>query len=485
MKNIRYLKRVSGLIGLLIIIFSAFLLPPLGISWWYQDGESAHLFDAMAVMLLSGLLLWWPLRNDHVALRRRDGFLIVALFWILLSLLAAVPLALALHISFINALFEAVSGFTTTGATILLHLDQMQPSILFYRQELQWVGGMGLVVFALALLPMLGIGGVSLYRAELPGPIKDEKLAPSLAKGVRALWMIYLWLTLACALVYWLAGMTPFDALAHSLSTVSTGGFSTHDDSIGYFHSSLIDLCAVVFMLLGAINFSVHYLLLHTGDPRKFIQNLEVRVFLGFVLIVVLLETGGLWFRDVYHGLLPSLHYALFEGVSIITSTGFGITDFSVWPLFLPVLLLFAGFVGGCGGSTAGGLKVLRVLVLGRLALREIRQLIHPRGVFPVKLEQRAIPEYLLQSMLGFFAIYILTFILLMLLMMAVGENQITAFSAIATCINNIGPGLGEISTTFISVSSAGKLVAVAAMLLGRLEVLTVMVVVHPSFWRK
>ncbi len=483
-KDIKYIRRLTGLIGLLSMIFSAFLLPPLLVSWWYHDGEFSHLLDSMLVMLLLGLLLWFPVRNEQGALRRRDGFLIVVLFWTLLSVLAAVPLILALHTSFVDSLFEAVSGFTTTGATVLVGLDKMQPSILFYRQELQWVGGMGLVVFALALLPMLGIGGVALYRAELPGPVKDEKMMPSLYKGVRVLWLIYVGLTVACAVAYWLLGMNVFDAVAHSLATVSTGGFSTHDDSIGYFHSAAIDNCVVVFMLLGAVNFSVHYLVLNSGDWRQYFRNMEVKTFLLFVAVIVAVETAGLWFEGTYRGVLPSLHYALFEGVSVITSTGFGIADFSVWPLFMPVLLLFAGFVGGCGGSTAGGLKVMRVLVLGRLAWREVRQLIHPKAVLPVMLEGRAIPELLLQSMLGFFSIYIVTFVVLMLAMMAVGESQVTAFSATATCINNIGPGLGEVATNFASISPAGKMLAVAAMLLGRLEIYTLLVLLTPAFWR-
>ena len=479
------LLQMAKLLGLLCIIFSSLILPPIAISWWYQDGEIMDLLMALAVILSLGMVLWFPLKNSATVLRRRDGFLIVVLFWTLMSMIGAIPFELALHVSFIDALFESVSGLTTTGATVLHGLDQMQPSILFYRQEIQWFGGMGLIVFALALLPMLGIGGMSLYRAELPGPIKDDKITPSLYKGVRTLWLIYIGLTLICALSYWIAGMTPFDALAHSLSTVSTGGFSTHDESLAYFHSVAIEDVAVVFMLMGAINFTAHYVVLGSKNPLDYFKNIEVKSFLAFVAITTVFVTFGLWDLDYYHGLLESLRYAFFEVTSVITSTGFGIDDFSIWPVSLPMLLLLVSFIGGCGGSTSGGMKVLRVIILFRLGLREIRSLIHPRGLFPVRLENRAISENLLYGVLGFFSIYIASFVVLMLMMLALDGDQVTAFSAIATCMNNLGPGLGKVSQTFASIDDAGKAISIIAMLLGRLEVLSVLVILHPHFWQK
>jgi trk system potassium uptake protein TrkH len=477
--------QVVSLIGLLCIIFSSFVLPPIAISWWYHDGEIIDLLTALVVILSLGLILWLPFNKSQTNLRRRDGFFIVVLFWTLMSVIGAIPFRLALDVPFIDALFESVSGLTTTGATVLHDLDHMQPSILFYRQEIQWVGGMGLIVFALALLPMLGIGGVSLYRAELPGPIKDDKIAPSLYKGVRTLWFIYIGLTLSCALGYWWAGMTPFDAVAHSLSTVSTGGFSTHDASLAYYHNVDVEQVAVVFMLLGATNFTAHYVVLASKNPLDYFRNMEVKSFFIFVAATILIVTGGLWNLGYYHGFFTSLRYASFEVASVVSSTGYGIDDFSIWPLFLPMLLLMVSFVGGCGGSTSGGMKVLRILILFRLGLREIRRLVHPKGIFPVMLEQRPISENLLYGVLGFFSIYISSFVVLMLSMMAMGQDQVTAFSAITTCMNNLGPGLGEVSQTFATIGDGGKAVSIIAMLLGRLEVLSVLVILHPHFWRR
>jgi trk system potassium uptake protein TrkH len=479
------LLQMVRLLGLLCIIFSSFVVPPIAISWWYHDGEIMDLLAAMGIILSLGILLWLPFNSSMTTLRRRDGFIIVVLFWTLMSVIGAIPFRLALNVPFIDALFESVSGLTTTGATVLHGLDHMQPSILFYRQEIQWFGGMGLIVFALALLPMLGIGGMSLYRAELPGPIKDDKVAPSLYKGVRTLWLIYIGLTLSCALGYWWAGMSPFDAMAHSLSTVSTGGFSTHDESLAYFHNIAVEDVAVVFMLLGAINFTAHYVVLGSKNPFDYFRNIEVKVFLIFVAVTMLIVTAGLWDLNYYHSFLKSLRYAIFEVASVITSTGFGIDDFSIWPLFLPVLLLMVSFVGGCGGSTSGGMKVLRVLILFRLGLREIRRLVHPRGLFPVMLEKRPISENLLYGVLGFFSIYVGSFIVLMLALMALHLDQVTAFSAIATCMNNLGPGLGKVSQTFATIGDSGKAVSIIAMLLGRLEVVSVLVILHPHFWRK
>jgi len=479
------LLQIINLLGLLCIIFSASVLPPIGISLWYHDGEITDLLVALAIILTLGIILWVPSNRKGNSLRRRDGFLIVVLFWTMISIIGAIPLEMALHIPFIDALFESVSGLTTTGATVLHGLDNMQPSILFYRQEIQWFGGMGLIVFALALLPMLGIGGMSLYRAELPGPIKDDKIAPSLYKGVRTLWFIYIGLTLACALGYWWAGMTPFDAIAHSLSTVSTGGFSTHDDSLAYFHNIAIEDVAVVFMLLGATNFTAHYVVLSSKNPLDYFKNIEVKTFFIYMAITIIIVTFALWGLDYYHGFFKSLRYGIFEVASVVTSTGFGIDDFSVWPVFLPILLFFVSFIGGCGGSTSGGMKVLRFLILFRLGVREIRRLIHPKGLFPVMFERRAISENLLYGVLGFFSFYIGSFVILMLAMMALHNDQVTSFSAIATCMNNLGPGLGKVSQSFASIDDGGKAISIIAMLLGRLEVMSVLVLLTPTFWRK
>jgi len=391
---------------------------------------------------------------------------------------------LGAHLNFVDAMFEAVSAVTTTGATVITGLDNLPRSILFYRQELQWLGGMGLIVLAVAILPMLGIGGMQLYRAEAPGPFKEEKMTPRLVHTARLVWMIYLALTVANALAYWLAGMSPFDAVSHSLSTVSTGGFSTHDTSLGYFHSSTIETIAIVFMLLGAINFSVHYLAWHNKRLSEYLRNTEVRTFLLFVLVMIILVGLILRTSGEYESLPSSIRNATFEVVSVVTSTGFGTVDFSHWPVFLPALLIIISFVGGCGGSTAGGMKVMRVHLLVRQVLNEITRLIHPHAVVPVRIGTRIIDVRTTEAVRGFLSVYLVTFVVLTLMMMLSGLDQVSAFSAIATCMNNLGPGLGQVANTFSDVSDMGKLIAMIAMLLGRLEVFTILVLLTPEFWK-
>jgi trk system potassium uptake protein TrkH len=478
------LRPVLSIIGLLICVFSISLLPPILISLEYHDGETLELSGIFLFILCMGAALWFLNYRASARIYRHEGFLIVVLFWVLLGILGSMPLMFSLHISFLDAVFESVSGLTTTGATVLQGLDQMHPSILFYRQEIQWFGGMGLVVLAVAILPVLRIGGMSLYRAEIPGPMKEEKMVPRLASSSRSLWGLYVAITACCALAYWLAGMTPFDALSHSLSTVSTGGFSTHDASLAYFHSPMIEAIAIVFMLLGAINFGVHFSVLQRRSLGPYAEDVEVRWFLGFVVIATALITTGLWYSHYYNGVLADLRNAVFEVVSVITSTGFGTVDFNAWPVVFPVMLIAISFIGGCGGSTAGGMKVLRVLILFRLGYREIIRLVHPRALLLIKLNGRVVPAVTLQSILGFFAVYMVSFALLMLLLMATGMDQVSAYSAVATCINNLGPGMGQVSQSFASVSDPGKVISVVAMLLGRLEIFSVLVLLHPEFWR-
>ncbi len=477
-------KTVIQITGFLCITFSLTMLAPLLVSLWYDDGEVWHLLAEFGVILGCGFLLWLPFRHRRYELRRRDGFFIVTIFWTLLSLLGLIPLYFGLHISFVDALFEAVSGLTTTGATVLTGLDEMPRSMLFFRSELQWFGGMGLIVLAVAVMPMLGIGGMSVYRAEAPGPMKEEKMTPRLASTARSLWFLYLGLTVACALAFWYVGMTPFDAICQSMSTLSTGGFSTHDASFAWFHSPAIEMVAVVFMLLGAFNFSVHYLAWRKLSLMEYIRDREVRTFLLLVSGVILVSTLVLYLSGEMHSLQMSARDATFEVVTVITSTGFELNNFARWPLFLPALLMIISFVGGCGGSTSGGIKVMRVMLLAKLGYRELKLLMHPRGVFPIKIGTRTIPEDTLQAVWGFFAVYMLTFVVLMLLIMMSGLDQLSAFAAITTCMNNAGPGLGVVSESFAHVSDAGKVVSVVAMLVGRLEIFTVLVLFHPAFWR-
>jgi len=480
-----HLSVISRIIGFFSMGFSVTILIPLLISVLYQDGETADFALCFAITFGTGLVFWAPTRKHKAELATRDGFVVVALFWSFISLLASLPFIFSQEMSLTDALFESVSAFTTTGATVMVGLDHLPHSLLFYRQQLQWFGGMGMIVLAVAILPMIGIGGMQLYRAEAPGPLKEEKLTPMLKQTARTLWLIYVGITVANAFAYWLAGMSGFDAIAHALSTVSTGGFSTHDASLGYFDSAPIEAIAVIFMLLGACNFSIHYLAFRNHSLLAYWRNMEVRTFLLVVLSAITLVTLMLYFSKGYDELPPDLRNATFEVVSVITSTGYGTVDFSAWPDFLPVFLILISFIGGCGGSTAGGLKVMRVILLVQMGYREIRRLIHPRALFSVRIDNTVVSSRTIEAVWGFFAMYIVSFGILMLLMIHNGLDQVSAFSAIATCMNNMGPGLGQVASNFASVSEGGKLIAVVAMLLGRLEVFTILVLLTPEFWRK
>lgn len=475
---------VSRILGLFAVLFSMTLVAPIIVAWVFREPTIEPYLQPLLGSFALGIALFAAGLRHQPGLGVRDGFLIVALFWILVSLLGAWPFMLGLGLGPVDALFESASGFTTTGATVIVDLDQLPPSLLFYRQGIQWLGGMGVVVLGLAIMPVLGIGGMQLYRAEVPGPMKEEKLTPRLAHTARSLWLLYLLLTLICALSYWAAGMGAFDAIAHSLSTVSTGGFSTHDESLGYFDSEAIEIVAVVFMLLAAINFGVHFLVWIRRDPRLYLRDPEVRAFLLFVLGTVVLVGLVLWIEDTQAGLHLSLRGAAFEVVSLVTSTGFGIVDYSHWPDFLPILLIVISFVGGCGGSTAGGIKVIRVLLLWKQGLQELKRLLHPHAILKVRLGHRVVDPAIIQAVWGYFALYVTAFVLLAMMMIHAGLDPVSAFAAVATSINNLGPGLGEVAYHFADVSDAGKLVAVIAMILGRLEIFTILVMLSPEFWR-
>lgn len=476
---------IIAIIGFLCMVFSLSVIPPMIVSLIYHDGQLGHFLVSFAVIYAIGLAMWLPTRKRIGDLHRRDGFIIVTLFWVVLSALSAIPFMIGPHMSFIDAFFEAVSGFTTTGATTIIGLDHLPPSVLYYRSQLQWLGGMGLIVLAVAIMPILGIGGMQLYKAEAPGPMKEDKIKPRLAETARSLWSLYVGLTVACALGYWVAGMSLFDAITHAFATLSTGGFSTHDASFAYFHSTAINMIAVVFMLAGGINFAIHYRAFVSASIKPFWQDVEVRSFLLFIIAAVVVCFGMLMLHDYYKNLPLTFTNTLFEVVSIITSTGFGTTDFSVWPSFLPLLLIMISFIGGCGGSTAGGIKVSRILLMLRQGAQEIHFLIHPRAVRPLRIGPQVLSPRVSQAIWGFFSAYIIVFALFTLLMMAAGLDQVSAFSAVATCINNLGPGLGEVATTFHSVSPEAKVLGIIVMLLGRLEIFTVLVILTPGFWRE
>ncbi|TKB46977.1 potassium transporter [Ferrimonas sediminicola] len=481
-------RSIVRIIGLLVMLFSLTMVPPALVAVIYKDGEGATFMQALVISLLIGLAAWYPNRHLKEELKAREGFLIVVLFWTVLGSIAAIPFLLSSQpdLSISNAFFEAFSALTTTGATVITGLEGLPKAILFYRHLLQWLGGMGIIVLAVAVLPMLGIGGMQLYRCETPGPVKDNKMTPRIAETAKALWYIYLALTLLCAGAYWLAGMSAFDALGHSFSTVSIGGFSSYDDSMGAFDSQLINTICVVFLLIAGVNFSLHFgAFSRRGiNLRNYWCDAEVRVFLLFQLILTLICFMVLLDSGIYQSPEETLDYALFQAVSISTTAGFGTHSFSEWPLFLPVLLILSSFVGGCAGSTGGGMKVVRFVLLLLQGGRELKRLVHPRAMFSIRLNEKAVPDRVIDAVWGFFAAYALVFAICLVALMATGLDDITAFSATAACLNNLGPGLGSVASHYGDISDVAKWILVLAMLFGRLEIFTLLVLFTPAFWK-
>lgn len=472
------------LIGILLTLFSFTMVPPILVGLWYGDGGIQTFFITLLVTLTCGILVSFPVLNYRQEMRLRDGFLVVALFWTVLGLFGAQPFYLEHSMSVTDAVFESLSGLTTTGATVIVGLDELPHALLYYRQQLQWFGGMGIIVLAVAILPMLGIGGMQLYRAETPGPIKDTKLTPRITETAKALWYIYLGLTILCGLCFWLAGMNLFDAIGHAFSTVAIGGFSTHDTSIGYFDSPAIMMIAVVFMLISGANFALHFLALRSRNVGIYWADSEFRAYIIAMSLVALTTIIYLQLTRTFEGFEVLLH-GIFQVVSIATTTGFTTSEYFAWPGFLPVLLLFTSFVGGCAGSTGGGMKVIRFLLLYKQGRREIIRLIHPAAQVPVRLGDKAVSEKVINAVWGFFALYIASFTFMLLALMATGLDQVTAFSAVAACINNLGPGLGDVGATFTQLNDPAKWVLCFAMLLGRLEIFTLLVLLTPAFWRR
>ena len=478
---------VLRILGLMLMMFSLTMIPPIGVAIGYQD-DHAHVF-AMSFLVVAtiGAMLWLPVRHVIRDLRLRDGFLVVAMFWLFLAFAGATPLLITdvPDLSFTDAVFEAVSGFTTTGATVIVGLDALPPSILYYRQQIQWFGGIGIIVLAVALFPVLGIGGMSLYKADTPGPFKDQKLTPRITQTAKALWGIYVALTAACALAYWLAGMTPFDAIGHAYSTLSTAGFSTHDTKFAYFDSATVDATACVFMFLGGTSFVLHFMVARGRDLRLYWRDTEFHAYFWIVAVMVGFATFYLWLAGEFDTLATSLRHAALQVISVQTSTGFLTTGFADWPGPIPAFMMLMTVVCACAGSSSGGMKVIRWLIVFRQGVAELKRLVHPSAEIPVKLAGRPVPERVIMGVAGFFAMYFIIFAALMFLMMLSGLDQVTAWSAVAATINNVGPGLGDVAWTFKDVPDSAKWVGSIAMLIGRVEIFALVLLLTPAFWER
>lgn len=479
---------IQRILGILLMVFSFTMVPPMLVSVIYLDGSFVPFFDTFAITLITGMVAWLPVKKYKHELRLRDGFLIVVLFWTVLGLFGAIPFVLStqLDISITDAIFESLSGLTTTGATVIEGLDTLPKAILYYRQQLQWLGGMGIIVLAVAIMPLLGIGGMQLYKAETPGPMKDNKLTPRITETAKALWYIYLTLTIVCAVSYWLAGMNAFDAIGHSFSTIAIGGFSTHDASMGFFNETpMVEVVAIIFMLLSGVNFSLHFLSWRSRSLKAYILDSEFKTYITLLFSVTLISAFYLYDTNFFLAPERALLHGMFQAVSIGTTTGFTTYEYHNWPGFLPVLLLFTSFIGACAGSTGGGMKMIRFLLLLKQGMREIKRLIHPNAVFIIKVGGKPLSDRIIQAVWGFFSAYVAAFIIILLLLMLTGLDQISAFSATAATMNNLGPGLNEVGANYADVSDGGKWILSFAMLLGRLEIFTLLVLLTPAFWRR
>jgi len=480
-----HISTILRILGILLMLFSLTLFAPLGVALFTGEATVKGFVGALGITFLAGFVIWLPARNSRHELRTRDGFLITAMSWTVLGLFGALPFSLyeGLALSPTDAIFESISGLTTTGATVITGLDGLPKSLLYYRQQLQWSGGIGIVVVAVAILPMLGIGGMQLYQAETPGPSRDSKLTPRITETAKALFFIYLALTALCALAYGLAGMSAFDAVCHAFSTIAIGGFSTHDASMGFYENPYILLVCSAFMTISAINFGLHFTAFRRRGPRAYANDSET-VFFGGVLCLCIVVTCVMLILTHEYSAGESVIHGIFQAISITTTTGFTTRDFAHWPSFLPLMLLIFSFMGGCAGSTGGGIKAMRVMLIYKQGLRELKQLVHPNAVIPLKVGTRRVEAKVVSAVWSFFAVYTAVFLVLLIMLTATGLDTETAFSAVAASLNNLGPGLGDVSDHYGDISDPAKWLLCVAMLLGRLEVFTVLVLLTPAFWR-
>ncbi|MFC5302043.1 TrkH family potassium uptake protein [Azospira restricta] len=474
-------------LGMIIMLFAITMLIPLALSWVVDDGAQNAYDEAFGLTFLAGAGLWYRTRNDKRELQVRDGFLMVVLVWTLLPAFATLPLMLQLGISFTDAYFETMSGLTTTGSTVLSGLDALPLSINLWRHLLVWLGGMGLIVLAIAVLPLLGIGGRSMFKAETPGPMKDAKMTPRIAQTAKGLWAVYFAVTVACLLAYRGAGMDWFDAVCHTFSTMGLGGFSTHDTSFGHFDSPAIEGVAVVFMLIAGMNFATLYLALTQRSVRPYVRDPEAPWFLLITLGSVLLVAAYIRANGVYDSDTSALRHALFNVVSIATTTGYASVDYALWPMFAPLWMLFLCSFATSAGSTGGGIKMIRALLLYKQLYRELVRAMHPAAVYNVRIGSQVMPQNILFAALSFGFVYMVSIVSLTLLLSFSGLDIVSAFTAVVASVNNTGPGLGVVgpSTTYAVLTDFQTWVCSFAMLLGRLELFTLLVVLTPAFWRK
>ncbi len=479
---------VLNVLGSMLMLFSVTFALPMITSIVYVDGLLVDFVYAAVTCLGVGAAVYGATLRHRRELRSRDGFLLVTLAWIFMSAIATVPLLIALPgLSFTDAFFETMSGLSTTGATVLTGLDAMAPSLNLWRHALNWYGGMGIIVLVVAILPMLGVGGMQLYKAEAPGPVKNEKLTPRIEQTARALWFVYLLITIACVLSLKVVGMSWFDAICHAFAALALGGFSTHDSSVGHFDSPAIEGVLIFFMLISAMNFARHFIAWQQKSLRTYLADVEARAMLLLIAGCTLTLALHVWLAGVYPGFWTALRHVAFNLVSIATDCGFVSQDYAAWPMFAPMVILMLSCYCANTGSTGGGIKMFRTLVLVRQASRELWLLVHPQAVTPVRIGEQVVANRIVFAILAFVVLYFGTVVTLTFLLLASGLDFISSFSAIIACINNAGPGLGVVgpASNYQGLTDFQTWVCSLAMLLGRLEIFSVLVLFTPTFWRK
>ena len=473
-------KAIINLFSILVLFFSFSYIFPVLVSLIFNDG-ALHLFlPTFFVVGFLGLIGFLLTKGAQRDLSTKDGFVIIVMFWLVLSLAGSIPFFLS-GMSAIDSIFESMSGITTTGATVISNIEGLPESLKFYRQLLQWMGGMGLIVLAIAVMPLLGIGGAQLFKTDIPGAMGEQRLTPRIQETAKALWSIYFGLTILCALLYTFAGMSIFDAISHAMSTVAIGGFSTHDDSIGYFNSLTIEIICMIFMLLSAMSFALHYFSIYKSKSLKYFYDPELRFFVTILLIIF---TLALSVNALSSESQLSIRELAFHTISTLTTTGFGISDTSSWSFSISFLLLIGAFIGACSGSVGGGVKSWRVMIMLNHAYSNIVKMIHPNSVVTLKVGTKSVDDGVATSVWGFFSIYVISFVVLLLAVLISGLDLETAFSSVGACLNNLGPGLGQVSDNYSEINTFAKSILAFSMLLGRLEIFAVLVLFLPSFWR-
>ena len=475
------LKAIINLFSILVLLFSLSYVFPIVVSLVFND-NSLYLFLPTFIFVGAlGFIGFFFTKGVKRDLSAKDGFVIIVMFWLVLSLAGSIPFYLS-GMSPIDSFFESMSGITTTGATVISNIETLPESLKFYRQLLQWMGGMGLIVLAIAVMPLLGIGGGQLFKTDIPGAMGEQRLTPRIQETAKALWSIYFGLTILCAILYAIAGMSFFDAVSHAMSTVSIGGFSTYSNSIGHFNNLTIEIICMVFMLLSAMSFALHYFSIYKSKSLKYFYDPELKFFVSILLIIFILALS----INILSGQSNlSLRDLAFHTVSTVTTTGFGVSDTSTWSFSISFLLLIGAFVGACSGSVGGGVKSWRVMIMLNHAYSNIVKMIHPNSVVTLKVGTKSVDDNVATSVWGFFSIYVISFVILLLAVLISGLDLETAFSSVGACLNNLGPGLGMVSDNYSEINSFAKGVLAFSMLLGRLEIFTLLIILTPMFWAK